>query len=238
MGLGRVLVEGKMGLRAEVVGEVRRENQTKMALAKGDVVVKAIASHRADKTFDKRVLPQRAGCRQHLLDAEAGDPMAELGAVDSVAIAQQIYRDGIAGERLDDLLCGPGSGGMFGDVEVEHAAAAMSKDHEDEKDAEGGGRAGEEVHRHEGAEVIVQEGAVGLGWGFARPFRHQGGDGALADFDAELEQLAMDARAPHVGLASAMRRTRARTRLSVGGLRIPAIVITQIGPSSSPRSAP
>ena len=120
--------------------------------------------------------------------------MAELSTIDSVAIAQQISWGGVGGEGLHDLVCGPGGGGMLGHIEMEDAPAAMSEDHEDKEHTERGRWNGEEVDRHESAEVIVQEGAPGLGWGLALPFRHQCGHGALAYVDAELEQLAMNAR--------------------------------------------
>ena len=61
-GLRRVLVEGKMGPRAMVVGEVRRKNPTEVALAKNDDVVETIAADRADQTFDEGILPGGSGC--------------------------------------------------------------------------------------------------------------------------------------------------------------------------------
>ena len=41
----------------------------------------------------------------------------------AIAIAEEIRRRGIVGEGVDDLLGGPSSGGVLGDVEVDDAPA-------------------------------------------------------------------------------------------------------------------
>jgi hypothetical protein len=50
--------------------------------------------------------------------------------VDAVAIAKEIARRRIIGERLDELLSGPGCGRGISDVEVHDLAAMMQQDHE------------------------------------------------------------------------------------------------------------
>jgi hypothetical protein len=65
--------------------------------------------------------------------------------------------------------------------------------------------------------MIGQEGAPCLRRRLARRAWHQTRDLALRDLDAELEQLAMDARGAHSGLASATWRARPRVRRSKGG---------------------
>ena len=94
---------------------------------------------------------------------------------------------------------------MLGHVEVDHASAIVDQDQEDEEHAEGGGGHSEEVDGRQRAEVVVEEGAPGLGGRVAWLLGHEARDAALADDDAELEQLAMDLRrAPgHVGLGYA-----------------------------------
>jgi hypothetical protein len=53
------------------------------------------------------------------------DPQTNIGAVDAVPIPDQISGCIPIGERLGDLLSGPGGSRIFGDVEVQHLAAAM-----------------------------------------------------------------------------------------------------------------
>lgn len=101
---------------------------------------------------------------------------------------------GVLGKGFDDLLGGPGCTRMLGDIEVDDATAVMDQDEEDEEHAKGCGGDREEIDGRHGADVVVEEGSPGLrGWP-ARLLGHKPGDAAFADFDAELEQLAVDLR--------------------------------------------
>jgi hypothetical protein len=61
------------------------------------------------------------------------------------------------------------------------------------QDLEPDGRYDEEVDRHHGHQVIVEEGSPGLGWWFSPP-DHVLANAGLTDVDAEFEQFAMDPR--------------------------------------------
>jgi hypothetical protein len=119
--------------------------------------------------------------------------MPELLTVDSVTIPKQIDGGGVVWEGVDELLGRPGGGRMLRDVEVDDAPAVVGEDDEDEEDAEANGGHGEEVDRDEAADVIGEERPPGLR-GLGTTLRHEAGDGALGDGDAELEKLAVDAR--------------------------------------------
>ena len=113
--------------------------------------------------------------------------------VDAVAIAEEIGRRGIVGEGVDELLSGPDGGGVLGHVEVDDPPAVVSEHDENEEDAEASGGPRKEVKRDDVAEVVREECPPRLR-GLGATLRHEAGDGALGDVDAELEELAVDAR--------------------------------------------
>jgi hypothetical protein len=53
--------------------------------------------------------------------------------------------------------------------------------------------------------------------GRGAPLRHEPGDGALGDVEAELQELSVDARCPHKGFAAAIFLTRAEISALMGG---------------------
>jgi hypothetical protein len=64
----------------------------------------------------------------------------------------------------------------------------VSEHDEDEENAEAGGGHGEEVDRDQVADVVGEERPPGLR-GLGAALRHEPGDGALGDVDAELQEL-------------------------------------------------
>lgn len=130
-----------------------------MAFVDNDHVVEAFAPNRADDSFDVWGLPGRARGRDDFLDAHVLDAIAEGLSVDPVAIAEDEPRCLVAGEGLDDLLCGPLSRRVGGDVEVHHGAPIMAKHDEAIQHTERGGRYREEVDRDDVLGMVVQEGS-------------------------------------------------------------------------------
>ena len=88
-------------------------------------MVEQLAADGADHALGEGVLPGRAWCREDLGDAHALHPSSKLAPVDAVAIAKEIARRRVIGERLDDLLRGPGGGWGIRHVEVHDSAATM-----------------------------------------------------------------------------------------------------------------
>src|SRR5262249_1994101 len=158
-------------------------------------VRQASPPHRADEPLDERVLPGAVRRREDFTDPHPLHSLPKPLAVDGVAIAQEIGRGGGVREGVDDLLGGPGGGGMLRDVEVKDAAAVGGENDQDEEDAQAGRRHREEVKAEEVSDVIGEERSPGLG-GRAAPRGEQTGDGAFGHPDAELEELGMDPRAP------------------------------------------
>ena len=71
-----------------------------------------------------------------LVDPYGSNPVREHFPVHRIAVAQQVSGRGVPGERLDDLLGRPLSGGGVGDVDVNHASPVVREGGEDEQDLE------------------------------------------------------------------------------------------------------
>ncbi len=120
-------------------------------------MIEAFSTDAADQAFNIRILPWRAVCGHHLLNAHVLDPLPEELAVDRIQVADQESRRRLFGECLDDLLSRPPSRRIRRDVEMDDRAAVMSEDHETEQDAKRRSRDREEVDCHDSANVVVQE---------------------------------------------------------------------------------
>jgi len=153
----------------------------------------ALAPHRADESFGEGILPPAVWRGWHVSESHARDAVSEHGAVDPVAIAEERGGGGVVREGVDELLSGPAGGGMRGDVEVDDVPAVVSEHDENEEHPQARRRHGEDVERDHVADVVGERGLPGLGRREAPP-RHQPGDGALGDLEAELQELSVDAR--------------------------------------------
>jgi len=87
--------------------------------------------------------------REDFLDPHALHSMPKLLAEDLVAVAQEIGGRGVVREGVDDLLSGPGGGGMLGDIEMDYPSAMMSEHDENEEHPQACGRDREEIERDE-----------------------------------------------------------------------------------------
>src|SRR5438132_7613526 len=160
--LGGIFLERKVRRRAVVVAEVAAQTTTEVFLVEDDHVVEQLAADGADHARGEGVLPGRAWCCEDLGDAHTLNPSSELAPVDAVAIAKEIARRRVIGERLDDLLSGPGGSRRVRDVKMDDPPTMMLEDHEHVENSESRGRHDEEVNRDEVGEVILKECAPGL----------------------------------------------------------------------------
>ena len=87
---GRVLLESEMRARAVVVAEVAAKTTAEVSLVQDDHVVEEFAPDRADHTLGEGVLPRRSRSSENLINAHDSHPLLKLGAVDAVAIAQEV----------------------------------------------------------------------------------------------------------------------------------------------------
>jgi hypothetical protein len=99
-------------------------------------------------------------------------------------------------EGLSDLARQPGLRGIWGDIEMNDFSSLMAEDDQGVEKLKRCSYDNEHVDGGGVMAVIVQERAPGWGGGLGPP-RQVSADRGLADHDAELEQLAMNAgRAP------------------------------------------
>ena len=96
-----LFVQRQMGACPMIICKVRRKKSFELTFIEHDDMVEALASDRADDTFDVGRLPGRAWRDEHFRDAEAVQPTPESFTVDGIAIAQQIMGSSIEGEGLD-----------------------------------------------------------------------------------------------------------------------------------------
>jgi len=83
-------------------------------------------------------------------------------AEDSIAVAQQVARKLVKGERFSQLLYRPGGRRMGGHIEVQNAPPVMGQYQEHAKNLETDGGDSKEVDRDQLLDVILQERAPGL----------------------------------------------------------------------------
>jgi hypothetical protein len=98
-------------------------------------VIQALAPDRADEPLREGILPRVLRRREDFGNPHALHSVAKLLAKHLVAVAEEIGRRGLVRKGVPDLLGGPGSGGVLGDVEVDDVPAVMGEHDEDKQDA-------------------------------------------------------------------------------------------------------
>src|SRR5262249_24734007 len=111
--------------------------------------------------------------------------VAELLAVDSISISQQISRRRIKRKGFEHLLRRPFGRWMSCDVEVHDAPSIVREDNKNEEDFEPNGVDGEEVGGRELRNVTLRERPPRLGWWFGAS-DHVLGYRSLRDLNVQL----------------------------------------------------
>ena len=120
-------------------------------------MVQAISSYGADQAFGVRILPGTPGCGEYFFNMQRRDPQTNFISIDAIPISYEIARRIPIGEGLDDLLGGPDRGGMFGHIEMQHLPTTVFQHDEHEQHLHGQRRHGEEIDRHQLADMVVKE---------------------------------------------------------------------------------
>ena len=96
-----------------------------MPVIDDDNVVQAFASNTANHAFDVTILPRTARRNPNLLNAHSFKSRREGMPIDSISIQNQISGRTVLRKRLNDLLCSPERGWVFGDIEMENTTAVV-----------------------------------------------------------------------------------------------------------------
>jgi hypothetical protein len=116
--MGAAVVEGLMRARGVVVRGVAAEQAAEVSFVDHDDVIEAFTSNRPYDALGEGILPGRLRGDEDLGHPQAFHPPAEHVAVDNVPITEQVLRLCLFREALDELVGGPGGGGMVGDVDM------------------------------------------------------------------------------------------------------------------------
>src|SRR6266581_8508040 len=156
-------------------------------------MVDALASDRSDQPFGEAVLPRRAWGDGLVTDAHGAQSVRDGSAIDAIPIADHVARRLSPRECFGDLACDPVRGRMGCDVDPDEVSAGQPNDDKGIEQVEANARNNEQVHGGDVRRVVTQEGAPSLGWR-STSLDHVLRDARLSDLEAELEQLAMNAR--------------------------------------------
>ena len=169
------------------------QSPAERGFAEDNQMIEAFTANRSDDAFHIGTLPGRPGCREYFRYAQVPDLAVEIVAEDAIAITQQVTRDLVKRESFPQLLASPLGGRMGGDIEMEDPATVMSQHQEHVEDLEPNRGNREEIDRHQGLDVVVEESPPGLRRRLTEP-DHVLADAGLPDVDAEFEKFTVDTR--------------------------------------------
>src|SRR6516165_12031665 len=103
----RILVECKVRAHPIVVGGVIRQQMAEVPFPQHHDMVEALASDRADQTFNMTVLPRRAWRDRAVANAHGSQSPGDRGAIRGVAVTDEEARCLIPWECFGDLAGDP-----------------------------------------------------------------------------------------------------------------------------------
>src|SRR5438876_6840127 len=185
-------------------------------------MVDALASDRSDTPFGEAVMPRRAWGDGLVADAHGAQSVRNGSAIDAIPIADHVARRLSPRECFGDLACDPVRGRTGCDVDPDKVSAGQPNDDKDIEQVEANARNNEQVHGGDVRRVVTS-------------LDHVLRDAGLSDFEAELEQLVMDARRSPQRIVNAHPPDqRAQVRVDLGpsstGAGFPTPVIAKADP--------
>ncbi|MDT4947187.1 MAG: hypothetical protein QOH14_3920 [Pseudonocardiales bacterium] len=156
-------------------------------------MIQALPPDRADQPLRVSILPGRPRRRWSIADAHGSETSRYGVTIRGVSVADEVSGRLLPREGLGDLPGDPVSRRIGRDVDPHQAASLKRDNHQAVEQLEADGWHNEQVDGADVREVIAKEGLPSLRW---RPASadHVFGDGRLGDIEAQLEQLAVDAR--------------------------------------------
>ena len=122
---GGVLVEREVGPGPVIVLEVLPQDAPEVLLRENDDVVEAVPPKGTDHALAVGILPRGTRRGEDLLDSHRTHSTNEVCAVDLVSVPEDVLRNRVVGEGVDQLLACPLRGRTISDVEVHDASALM-----------------------------------------------------------------------------------------------------------------
>ena len=169
------------------------EDPAQVRVAQDHDMVQALSPDRADESFDVSILPGRSRRGWSVPNAHGSETSRYGMAVRGVSVPDEVSGCLIPGEGLGDLAGDPFGGRIGGDVDPHEVASLKLDDHQAIEQLEANGRHDKRINGGDVRRMIAKEGLPALGrW--PQPPLHVFGNCRLGDIEAQLEQLAMDAR--------------------------------------------
>lgn len=160
-----------------------------------DHMVEQIPAAVADPSLGNAILPGTSKTNSLRFDPEAVYGIDDFCIEVASSIKDQIFRCGIKGKGLAQLLNDPRARRMPGHVAVKDAPPVMRNNEETVEDAEGERWHDEEIHRCDGFPVIAQESRPSFRrLGTSRRFPHPTQHSSFGNIEAEYLQFTMNTR--------------------------------------------
>jgi len=140
-----------------IIAKICVENTPQMPLVQNDHVIKDLSVVAVSEELNEGVLPGNLRSGDHMLEANVLDSPVKEGAVNTVAITEEIPWWLITGKRVDHLLCCPFRRGMRCDVDVHHPSPLVGEDHEHEEHLIGDRWHHKEVKGDQVFDVVLEE---------------------------------------------------------------------------------
>jgi len=156
-------------------------------------MIQALASKRPDQTLNIWVLPRRSRCDRAVANPHRSDSVRECLPIRSIIVPDQIPRRRVPRKCLHDLLRQSLRRRVRGYREPQQPSSTMTHDKKRKKAPERQGRNRTEINRRNGIRMIAQECPPRLRWR-SPMFGHVLGDRRFSEFEAKLEEFAVDAR--------------------------------------------
>jgi hypothetical protein len=178
-----------------VVLDVALYNSPQMGFAQDDDVIHTLTADRTDHTLGIGILPGRAWCDDHFIDAHVPNSAAKVVAIDPIAVSDKILRLAtVGGKGFNDLLRCPHGRRVHGHVEVDDAPSAMGQDNEAKQQPEGSRRNDEEVAGRGAVEMVLEERFPTLGRRTCAMPDHVLCDRGIHNIVAKEVKLSLDSR--------------------------------------------
>jgi hypothetical protein len=192
-----------------VIFHVTEQQVTEVAFAEYNDVVKAFPADRTDQPFSISILPRGARRRRSVANAYRSESADKELTIGPVPVTNEIAGSLFPPACLRDLICDPFCSWMRCDPKPQNMSPAVPHDQQSIEQAKRDCRHDEHIHRSDPVSVIAEECPPALGRRISSP-DHVLGYAGPSDIDAELEQLSMDPRRSHSGLAMLISRTSLR----------------------------